>query len=77
MEADLSSSEETGESQSQEKSILHVLKAPQPSVLACNPPVGVKKSEGLTLKSDPKSISPSDRLKEDLLCHWKSYKTKR
>ena len=68
VEADLSSSEE--ESQSQEKSILHVLKAPQPSVLArkrtirCNPPVGVKKSKGLTLKSDPKSISPSDRLKE-------------
>lgn len=71
VEADLSSSEEeTGESQSQEKSILHVLKAPQPSVLArkrtirCDPPVGVKKSKGLTLKSDPKSISPSGRLKE-------------
>ena len=71
VEADFSSSEEeTGERQSQEKSILHVLKAPQPSVLArkrtirCNPPVGVKKSKGLTLKSDPKSISPSDRLKE-------------
>ena len=52
VEADLSSSEEeTGESQSQEKSILHVLKAPQPLVLArkrtiqCNPPVGVKKSK--------------------------------
>ena len=48
-----------------------MLKAPQPSALArkrairCNPPVGVKKSkQGLTLKSDPKSISPSDRLKE-------------
>jgi len=38
-----------------------------PSVLAhkrairCNPPVGVKKNKGLTLKSDPKSISSSDR----------------
>ena len=71
LEADLSSSEEeTGESPSQEKSILDMLKAPQPSVLAhkhakrCNPPVGVKKSKGLTLNSDPKSISPSDRLKE-------------
>ena len=47
-----------------------MLKAPQPSVLArkrtirCNPPVGVKKSKGLTRKSDSKSISPSDRLKE-------------
>ena len=41
-----------------------------PSLLArkhailCNPPVGVKKSKGVTLKSDPKSISPSYRLKE-------------
>ena len=71
LEASLSSSEEeTEESQSQEKSILDVLKAPQPSVMACkhaiqcNPPVGVKKSKGHTLKSDPKSISPSHRLKE-------------
>ena len=74
VEADLSdlssSEEETGESQSQKKSLLDVLKAPQPSVLArkrtirCNPPVGVKKSKGLTLKSDPKNISPRDRLKE-------------
>ena len=52
LEADLSSSEEETEgSQSQEKSILDVLKAPQPSVLACkraircNPPVGVKKKQ--------------------------------
>ena len=69
VEADISllssSEEETEESQSPEQSLLDVLKAPRPSVLArkrrvrCNPPLGVKKSKGLTLKSDPKNISPN------------------
>ena len=63
LEADLSSSEE--ETGGKPESILD-----GPSVLAhkrairCNPPVGVKKNKGLTLKSDPKSISSSDRQKE-------------
>ena len=68
--SDSSSSDEIEEAQSQVSSILDVLKAPQPSALArkrvvrSNPPVGVKKSKGIHLKSDPKSISPSDRVKD-------------
>ena len=58
------------ESQSQ-KSLLDVLKWPDPSMLArkrvinCKPPIGAKKvMVYIALKSDPKGVSPSDRLKE-------------
>ena len=32
--------------------------------ITCKPPVGVKKGTGIALKSDPKSVSTSERLKE-------------
>ena len=57
------------ETQSQ-KSLLDVLKYSDPSMLArkraitCKPPVGAKKGKGIALKSDPKSVSSSERLKE-------------
>ena len=64
-----SSDEDTGDSHCQVRSILDILKSPQPSTLArkrfirSNPPVGAKKSKGIALKSDPKSVSPLDRVK--------------
>ncbi len=52
------------------RSLLDVLKCPDPSTLArkraikSKPPVGVKKSKGRAQVSDPKGVLPSDRLKE-------------
>ena len=60
----------TDEPTQSQKSLLDVLKYPDPSMLArkraitCKPPVGVKKGKGIALKSDPKSVSTSERLKE-------------
>jgi len=51
------------------RSLLEILKAPQASDLTrkrkvdCNPPVGKKRSRGQH-SSEPKSISPEDRVKE-------------
>ena len=64
-------SEDTPESHHQVRSILDVLKSPPVSTLARKrtirsnpPPVSAKKSKNVALKSDPKSVSPSDRVKE-------------
>ena len=70
--SDLPHSEEHTEySHCQVRSILDVLKCPQASTLGRKqafrsnpPPVGAKKSKGIPLKSDPKSVSPSDRIKD-------------
>ena len=63
--------EDAQESHGQLRSILDVLKSPPASTLARKravrsnpPPVGAKKSRGVALKSDPKSVSPSDRVKD-------------
>ena len=35
-----------------------------PKSITCKLPVGVKKGKGIALKSDPKGVPPSDRLKK-------------
>ena len=40
--------------------------------ITCKPPIGVKKGKGIALKSDPKSVSTSERLKEFLKLNFSS-----